>query len=197
MIEVTPLRLKKLPSKLEHLKDRIKRQAVPGEASGSEDGTASMPDCTPRSSRGTPGTSAAEAPAAAGCVRQWPLPQQQLQQAAAGPAAQLVQQIMFQQIQQQMWMQASMPQQAWMPDSMPPGMSVDHNKMCAATGGCVGCYDTAGLHPSVAAVVLPHTLAAAHDAAGVHGLSNADCRKHLRQRGDGVVPTGLDLSFIS
>lgn len=30
-IEVTPLRLKKLPSKLEHLKNRIKRQPVSGD----------------------------------------------------------------------------------------------------------------------------------------------------------------------
>ena len=49
-IEVTPLRLKKLPSKLEHLKNRIKRlPASGGDCSGSEDGSGSIPACSPKS----------------------------------------------------------------------------------------------------------------------------------------------------
>jgi len=45
-IEVTPLRLKKLPSKLEHLKNRIKRQPLSAEGSGSEDGSSFGSSCS-------------------------------------------------------------------------------------------------------------------------------------------------------
>lgn len=58
-IEVTPLRLKKLPSKLEHLKNRIQRQPTSGDGSGSEDGSGSIPACSPKSMIGTPPTPAA------------------------------------------------------------------------------------------------------------------------------------------
>lgn len=55
-LDVTPLRLKKLPSKLEHLKGRIKRVPAVGDGSGSDDGSCSLRSvCSPKSSlAGTP-----------------------------------------------------------------------------------------------------------------------------------------------
>jgi hypothetical protein len=154
-IEVTPLRLKKLPSKLEHMKHRIKRQPLAGgEMSGSEDGSGSFPACSPKSLVSTPPTPAAASAAALMGLNHH---QQHQQQAAAAAAAalQLQQgfmqglqhQMLMQQVQQQMAVQAHMAAaaaaaQARMPP--PPPHAAAAAAMAAAAAAAMGSGGGAG-----------------------------------------------------
>lgn len=180
-IEVTPLRLKKLPSKLEHLKNRIKRQPLSDDISGSEDGSGSIPACSPKSMVTTPVT-----PASASVMG---LTAQQQQAAAA--ALQLQhglmqglqlhqQQMMLQQLQQQFAMQ-----QMGMGQVFPGPCGV-----AAAAAGLTPC-SMMGVQPAATGMSMP----------GLASMSRAMLSSSagvplVRPSNDGVVPPGLDLSFI-
>lgn len=198
-IEVTPLRLKKLPSKLEHLKNRIKRQPLSGDVSGSEDGSGSIPACSPKSIVGTPPTPAAAAAAAA----LMGLTPQQQQAAAAAlhlqqgfmQGLQLQQQHYFmQQMQQQMAMQ-----QMGLVPPQPPVNTMAAAAAAAAAAASLAPGGMGGVHHAMAA-----GMAAGLGVPGVPGglmpggvLPPAAGMPIARPNADGVVPPGLDLSFIS
>jgi hypothetical protein len=201
-IEVTPLRLKKLPSKLEHLKNRIKRQPTSGDVSGSEDGSGSIPACSPKSMIGTP-------PTPASALLGLSAAQQHQQQAAAAAAALQLQQglmhglhlhqqqLMMQQMQQQMAMQQM---QHMMPPhmQMPAHCSMASAAAAAAAAAAMGAAP-GGMGPGGMAGPMPGM----RPGMPMHGMPAAmmpgmgrEGMPMVRPNGE-VVPPGLDLSFIS
>lgn len=220
-IEVTPLRLKKLPSKLEHLKHKIKRQPLSGDMSGSEDGSGSIPACSPKSIIGTPPTPAATAAALMGLNRHH---QQQHAAAAAAAAAiqmqqgimqGLQQQLLLQQVQQQMAVQAHMAAaaaaaQAQMAPQVPCSMAA-----AAAAAAAVGMGPGMSGPSSAQHAAMMRAAAAGMGPMGPGGAMagmpygapggprpgapypSFDGMHPLVKPNGEVVPPGLDLSFIS
>jgi hypothetical protein len=186
-IEVTPLRLKKLPSKLEHLKNRIKRQPLSGDMSGSEDGSGSIPACSPKSFVSTPTTPAAllmgltgqQAAAAAAAL--------QLQQGLMQGLQFQQQQYMLQQAQQQMAMQ-----QMHMMRQLPAPCG-----MAAAVAAAA-----AAMAPGMAGMGVPGMGAGGLSLPGIpggdmHTAPSVPGALAMGKPSREVVPPGLDLSFIS
>lgn len=218
-IEVTPLRLKKLPSKLEHLKNKIKRQPLSGDMSGSEDGSGSIPACSPKSIIGTPPTPAATAAALMGLNRHH---QQQQHHAAAAAAAALQlqqgimqglqQQMLLQQVQQQMAVQAHMAaaaaaaaqaQMAGGPQGMAAaaaGMGHGHPGMGPPPGSAHHAAmmraAAAGMGPGMHAGMPFPPPGGPRPGAGYPALDGVPHHPLVKPNGE-VVPPGLDLSFIS
>lgn len=216
--QVTPLRLKKLPSKLEHLKNKIKRQPLSGDMSGSEDGSGSIPACSPKSIIGTPPTPAATA-ALMGLNRHHQQQQHAAAAAAAAAAIQLQQgimqglqqQMLLQQVQQQMAMQAHMAAaaaaaQAHMGPPQMPNMAAAAAAAAAASMAPGMGGPTAAMMRAAAAGMgpmcppgpgMPYGAPGPMRPPGPPGYPAFDGLHPMVKPNGEVVPTGLDLSFIS
>jgi hypothetical protein len=196
-IEVTPLRLKKLPSKLEHLKGRIMRLPCSADGSCSEDG--SSVSCatlsTPRMSGAGSLQGAATTPLAAAAAM------------AAAAAAQTHGQMPLAALEQQINMAAAAAAAA--AANMNMSMAAANNMNMAAAAH----HFAAGMPPNLAGMGLPLPPSAAAAAAALNmaglpmpgygmpmgmppGMPFGFHGPHGRAPGEGVPP-GLDLSFLA